>query len=92
MDEQIQIKPKKNKLVLFLSLALAICIIAIGGYLALDQYNNQINLAQQEAYNLGAIDAIRYITSEASQCKQVPINISENLITLFAVECLQQTQ
>ena len=99
MEEQINKpidKPKGNKLVIILGILLGLCIISIIGYFAYNYYNDSIIKAgqegYQEAYTLGATDAITYITTQAETCKQVPINISGKVTTLISLSCLQQSQ
>jgi archaellum component FlaF (FlaF/FlaG flagellin family) len=74
---------------LIIGILLAVCILGIIGYFAYEAYNNQIKEAQQISYEQGIVDAATYIAIEAAQCKQVPLNISNQIVTLVSVDCLR---
>ena len=96
MNDSIQIQTplpmlvKKDKSKFIIGILLAIFAIAIASYFLYGYYNAHIQKAQQIAYESGIINTATYIANEAAQCKQVPLNISGQVINLVSVACLSQ--
>jgi len=88
MDESKPIKPKKSKSLLVIGIVVLLLIaLGLAGW-DISKLTKDVGQSRQTGYNQGAIDIITYIATQASQCKQVPLNVSGQITILVSVNCL----
>jgi hypothetical protein len=85
-------KPSYKGLLIFQTIVVIIlaATLAYTLYTLGDMKSNEpvlINKSINEGYTNGANDAINYIANQASQCKQIFLNVSGQETEIFGVKC-----
>ena len=90
METKTEPKKRKGKtIVIGTVIVLLIAALGLAAY-DISKHAKEIDQSKTEGYNQGAVDIITYIASQASQCKQVPLNVSGQVTTVVSLSCLNR--
>lgn len=70
---------------------LGILLLGTTVYIGVTEYNQYVSDKEFIIYQQGAYEVLATIGARVMECQQVPITIDNQTITLFAVECLQNS-